>query len=71
MPGNEAEAAFRLVTSRLVAEMVENEEEIDIDCCDECSSWTVTDRRCSCGNRRMELTWTGTFEDPTYYAEAY
>ncbi len=27
--------------------------EVDIDCCDECSFWTVGEHHCSCGNRQM------------------
>lgn len=69
--GNEADGAFRLVTGRAEEEMVKNEEVLYHKCCDDCSEWTITDRRCSCGNRRMSLTWDGTFEEYFYYAEAY
>lgn len=38
-----------------------NGKEVDISCCSECSSWTVGEHRCSCGNRRMYLDIDGDF----------
>lgn len=48
-------------------------EEISISCCSECSSWTVGERRCSCGNRRVSLSveWLASIKEWYYYAEAY
>lgn len=46
-------------------------ETIEIDCCDECSHWTVGERRCSCGNRRISLVIDGEFPNLYYYAEAF
>lgn len=40
--------------------------EIDQSCCQECSSWTVGEHRCSCGNRRMYLEIEGNFVDGYY-----
>jgi hypothetical protein len=40
--------------------------EVDISCCQECSSWTVGNHRCSCGNRRMYLDIEGNFMDGYY-----
>lgn len=43
-------------------------------CCDYCSDWTVGERRCSCGNRRMNLVVEkGRYGETGYYAyaEAY
>jgi hypothetical protein len=47
--------------------------EMDIKCCDECSTWTVGERRCECGNRRIDLTveFIGGSEKWFAYAEAY
>jgi hypothetical protein len=46
--------------------------ELDIECCHECSSWTVGEHRCSCGNRRMELYVEGNFFDGfTAYPDPY
>lgn len=46
--------------------------EIDIGCCDNCDSWTVGERRCSCGNRRVDLTVEGNILDGFYvYGESY
>jgi len=46
--------------------------EIYIDCCDFCSSWTVGEHRCSCGNRRMSLIIEGDSLNGFYaYPEAY
>lgn len=46
--------------------------ELEIKCCDFCDSWVVGEHRCSCGNRRMELTIEGNFLDGFYgYPSAY
>lgn len=45
-------------------------EEIDIDCCDDCSIWIKGERRCSCGNRRIYWESTGDFEDMIVYPAA-
>lgn len=37
--------------------------EVDIKCCDGCNTWVIGEHRCSCGNRRMELTVEGNFFD--------
>ncbi len=48
-----------------------NGDEMMIKCCDSCSTWTIGDHRCSCGNRRMYLSVDGDFfEGFTAYAEA-
>lgn len=40
--------------------------------CDECSTWIVGERRCSCGNRRITLNVEGDFIKGFYaYPEAY
>jgi len=40
--------------------------------CDECSSYEVGERRCSCGNRRQSLSYFGDFKTGiNIYAEAY
>lgn len=40
--------------------------------CDECSTWYIGDRRCSCGNRRMSLCIEGDFVSGFYaYPEPY
>lgn len=40
--------------------------------CQECDTWNVGDYRCSCGNRRVQLTVEGNFYDGFYaYAEGY
>jgi hypothetical protein len=69
--GNEADGAFLLVTGRAEDEMMKDDEVLYHDCCDYCSEWTLGERRCSCGNRRMSLNWAGTFEEYSYYVEAY
>lgn len=48
-----------------------NGTEMDHSCCDNCSDWTVGERRCSCGNRRMNLVVEGKHPDYYAYAEAY
>lgn len=54
------------------AEQYPDGTEMEISCCSECSQWTVGDRRCSCGNRRVSLTVEGNLVDGFYaYAEAY
>lgn len=44
--------------------------DVDHSCCDTCSSWTVGDHRCSCGNRRMSLTIEGNIGNWYAYGEA-
>ncbi len=45
--------------------------EMEIKCCDYCSSWEVGSHRCSCGNRRMSLSIDGDFFNGFYaYGEA-
>lgn len=44
---------------------------MDHSYCDNCSDWTIGERRCSCGNRRMSLTVEGKYPDYYAYAEAY
>lgn len=41
-------------------------EEIHIKCCDECSAYVVGERRCACGNTRVELVVEGSY--PNFYA---
>lgn len=43
-----------------------NGTELSIDCCSECSSWTVGEHRCSCGNRRIYLEVDGSINN--FYA---
>jgi hypothetical protein len=44
---------------------------IDQSCCENCSSWKIGERRCSCGNRRMYLDIQGNMIDGYYaYAQA-
>lgn len=46
--------------------------EFSIKCCDGCSTWVCDEPRCSCGNRRMELTVDGNILDGfTCYPEPY
>lgn len=45
--------------------------EMNHSCCDTCSSWTVGEHRCSCGNRRMSLIVEGSKDSYYAYAEAY
>lgn len=44
---------------------------IPFDECDECNEWTVSDKRCSCGNRRVYWECDGDFEDMNVYPGAY
>lgn len=47
-------------------------ETIDFDQCDDCDKWTVGERRCSCGNRRVSLELDGNLIDGFYsYPQAY
>lgn len=45
--------------------------EMNHSCCDNCSSWTVGEHRCSCGNRRMSLIVEGSKDSYYAYAEAH
>lgn len=46
--------------------------EMSHKCCDTCSIWTIGERRCSCGNRRMSLCVEKMQDGEFYaYAEAY
>lgn len=45
--------------------------EMNHSCCDNCSSWTVGEHRCSCGNRRMSLIVEKSRDGYYAYAEAY
>jgi hypothetical protein len=40
--------------------------EVNIKCCDECSTWIVGEHRCSCGNRRMYLESDGDIVNGLY-----
>jgi len=56
---------FSLVNDRarhdfLAAEYADGTE-VTHSCCEECSTWTVGEHRCSCGNRRMYLETDGDF----------
>ena len=44
---------------------------MNIDCCGECSTWTLGERRCSCGNVRISLESSGSFLDGTGYFYPY
>lgn len=36
---------------------------VEVSCdCQECGTWTVGEHRCDCGNRRIEVDWSGDFE---------
>jgi hypothetical protein len=51
--------------TNIVAEDARKEMEgktVEIQCCNECSQWTVGEHRCSCGNRRMYWEFDGDFE---------
>ena len=39
--------------------------------CEECCGWDGNNRRCSCGNRRVEWCYDGDFTDMYIYGEAY
>lgn len=41
--------------------------EIQIDCCDECDSFTVGNHRCECGNIRVSIEIEGNHVDGFYY----
>jgi hypothetical protein len=42
----------------------------EMDCgCDDCGNWTVGERRCNCGNRRVYLSSDGPFDNMYFYAE--
>jgi|LakMenEpi03Aug12_release.lakeMendotaPanAssembly.Ray.scaffolds.fasta_scaffold480909_1 hypothetical protein len=43
------------------------------NCEDECSGWNPRDRRCECGNRRVDWSdsWSSSFKDMAIYPEAY
>lgn len=45
--------------------------EMDIKCCDECSTWTVGERHCECGNRRIDLCVERMGGEWFAWAEAY
>lgn len=54
-----------------IAENYPNGRTISHSCCDYCSEWTIGERRCSCGNRRMNLVVEGKGQNRYAYAEAY
>jgi hypothetical protein len=66
--------AFNLEVKRREEEI--GDEYIDFDgqnCEDECAGWSPSNRRCSCGNRRVSWSegWTADFKNMYIYAEAY
>jgi len=61
-----------IMRSEYIKENYPNGTALDIKCCDSCSTWVVGEHRCSCGNRRIDLTIEGDFfEGFNAYPEAY
>lgn len=56
---------------KYIADNYPNGTIMDHSYCDNCSDWTIGERRCSCGNRRMNLVVEGKYPDYYAYAEAY
>ena len=54
-----------------IKEAIEKGTVYSFDQCDSCSTWTAGENRCSCGNRRVDLTWDGIYPDVYIYPEAY
>ena len=50
-----SERVWECAREAYCAENFADGDEIEISCCNECSTWTVGERRCSCGNVRVEL----------------
>jgi len=66
------EAANKHALDLFLSSLDKLEGEVDIDCCDECSTWVVGEKRCSCGNRRICWEVDGNFIDGFYnYSSAY
>lgn len=64
--------ATELEREKYVSENFPDGTEMDHKCCDSCGSWVIGERRCVCGNRRMELTIDGDILKGFWaYAEAY
>jgi hypothetical protein len=65
--GSTADQLGKLIETR--HEEKHQGEAIDISCCDECDTYTIGDRRCSCGNRRISASaeiWYSTSEKKAY-----
>lgn len=56
---------------KYIAENYPDGTTMDHSCCDNCSDWEIGERRCVCGNRRMNLVVEGKYPNYYAYAEAY
>lgn len=68
---NAVSVATQHKAEALEREAIEAHREIDIDCCDYCSTWIAGERRCSCGNRRVSFSYDGDFPNIYIYPEAW
>ena len=65
------EKADNIAREIFAKENIIDGEEHEISCCDECNTATVGERRCSCGNRRIDFYVDGELENYYVVSEAY
>ncbi len=70
--------ALELAAQKLIAKKIEQVRDTGalmpfngFNCDGPCEGWDGESRRCQCGNRRVSWDWTGPFDAPRVFGEAY